>query len=785
MNISLNWLRDFVAWSSSASELETLLTRAGIKVESITNKGADFPKVVIAQILESAPHPNADRLSLCRVDDGSGQPRQIVCGAKNYKPGDKVPLALPGAVLSGGLKIKVGKLRGVESEGMLCSGKELGLDGDTEGLLILPPDAPVGSPLVELYPPDTIFELEITPNRSDWLSHAGLAREISVFSKTNLRRVAFDGRDIKQSDDRFVSVRAPALCPFYSLRRIRAVKVGSSPRWLVGRLEAVGLRSINNVVDITNYVMLELGQPLHAFDASKVHGEIIVRQALDKEKFRALDGNEYHLSANDLVIADADKPIALAGVMGGEESGVAASTSEILLESAFFAPSSVRRSAACHNLHSESSYRFEREVDPSSVVIASLRATRLIEEVGGGQSDEKIMLAGTLPFQRSPVILRPSRCSLLLGANVTGKEIREALIPLGLVPVTEGEDFMEWEIPSFRRDLSREADLIEEVARVIGIERIPGRVEAAPAPPSAADEAYNFRAALRGKLYALGLSEARTSTLVSDKMLWRNEPPLRLRNPLGEDHAFLRTSLLPGLITAVQHNIRHGAKSIALYEIGRTFHSSEFAEEQETLAFALYGEAVSRSWRQDNIRDFDWYDAKGILESLTPLSLTCIRCEGESHLALCVELIAESKSIGILGQLAPPFARRIDAINPVLVAEVSVEMLRATRPVAAFREISRFPAVIRDIAVVCPLSISYGDIEGELRKASEELLVGIEPFDIYRDPSAEKLPADRKSIAISLTFRARERTLDHQEVNTAFKRLKQHLKATLGVDFRE
>jgi phenylalanyl-tRNA synthetase beta chain len=785
MNISLNWLRDFVDWSSSVPELETLLTRAGIKVESVTKKGADFPKVVIAQILESAPHPNADRLSVCRVDDGSGHPRQIVCGAKNYRPGDKVPLALPGAVLTGGLKIKVGKLRGVESEGMLCSEKELGLGGDTGGLFILPPDAPVGSRLTELYPPDTIFELEITPNRSDWLSHAGLAREISVFSKANLRRVALDGRDIKQSNDRFVSVRAPALCPFYSLRRVRAVKVGPSPRWLVGRLEAVGLRSINNVVDITNYVMLELGQPLHAFDASKVHGEVIVRQAFDKEKFRALDGNEYLLSVNDLVIADADKPIALAGVMGGAESGVTDSTSEILLESAFFAPSSVRRSAASHNLHSESSYRFEREVDPSSVVIASVRATRLIEEVAGSQSDEKIILAGTLPFQRSPVILRPSRCGSLLGANLTGKDIREALIPLGLVPVTEGEDFMEWEIPSFRRDLSREADLIEEVARVIGIERIPGRVEAAPAPPSAADEAYDFRTAMRGKLYALGLSEARTSTLVSDKMRWRNEPPLRLRNPLGEDHAFLRTSLLPGLITALQHNIRHGAKSVALYEIGRTFHSSEFAEEQETLAFALYGEAASRSWRQDKIRDFDWYDAKGVLECLTPRSLTCIRCEGESRLALCVELLAESKPIGILGQLAPAFARQIDAIKPVLVAEVSVEMLRAARSAAAFREIPRFPAVIRDIAVMCPLSMSYGDIEGELRKANEELLVDIEPFDVYRDPSAKKLPADRKSIAISLTFRARERTLDHQEVNTAFKRLKEHLKTTLEVDFRE
>ena len=784
MNVSLNWLRDFVDWTGSAAELDELLTRAGIKVESVTKKGAEFPQIVIAQILESNQHPNADRLSVCRVDGGIGQPRQIVCGAKNYKPGDKVPLALPGAVLPGGFKIKVGKLRGVESEGMLCSAKELGLADDAEGLLILPKEAPVGRPLSELYPADTILELEITPNRPDWLSHVGVAREVAAFSGEGLRLAPINIPDIENAQERLVSVQAPALCPFYSVRRIRDVKVGPSPQWLCERLAAVGLRSINNVVDITNYVMLELGQPLHAFDAGKLHGGIIVRLAHEGEKFRALDGSECLLSTGDLTIADADGPVALAGVMGGEISSVTDATTDVLLESAFFEPFSVRRSARLHNLQSESSYRFERGVDPLSVLVASARATGLIEEAAGGRGDETVIVAGAPPSAPDAVVLRLSRCRTLLGADVSANEVRDALLRLGLAPAAEDGDAVEWKIPSHRRDLSREVDLIEEVARVIGIEKIPSRIAAAPATPGEADDAYDFQATVRQHLYALGLSEARTSTLVSERMLWRDATPLRLRNPLGEDQAFLRTSLLPGLIAALERNIRHGARSIGLYEIGRTFHA-DASEEQETLAFSLYGEVGLKSWRGDKVREFDWHDAKGILEALAPVPLTCIRNEGGPQLALSAELLAQGRRIGILGQLAPAFARTLDAIKPVLIGEIALEMLRTIRRPAAFHDIPKFPAVVRDIAIVCSIGLPYGDIESELWKANEEFLVGIEPFDIYLDPSGEKLPADRKSIAISLTFRARGRTLCNEEVNAACDRLKQQLKAKLAVDFRE
>jgi phenylalanyl-tRNA synthetase beta chain len=784
MKISLNWLRDHVDWKGSVEELDEVLTRAGIKVESVTKKGADFPNVIVAQILETSRHPNADRLSVCRVDDGSSEARRIVCGAKNYAIGDKVPLALPGAVLPGGLRIKVGKLRGVESEGMLCSSKELGLADDAEGLLILPKEAAVGRPLSELYPADTIFELEITPNRPDWLSHIGVAREVAAFSGENFHPELIPVPDIVNAAETAVSIQAASQCPFYSARRIRDVKVGPSPRWLRDRLEATGLRSINNIVDITNYVMLDLGQPLHAFDADKVHGGIIVRTARDREKLRALDGSELVLSTTDLVIAGADGPVALAGVMGGEESAVVDATREVLLESALFQPASVRRSARLHNLQSESSHRFERGTDPTGVLAASARATRLIEELAGGRGEETVMVAGALPPALEPVVLRPARCRALLGVEVSNEEIDDSLTRLGLTRAARDEATMAWNVPSHRLDLIREVDLIEEVARVIGIDRIEGRVAAKPAPPGKADGFYDFQMDVRQSLCSLGLSEARTSTLVSETMLWGVAGPLRLRNPLGEDQAFLRTSLLPGLLAALERNIRHGARSVGLYEIGRTFQARE-DEERSTLAFVIYGEAAARTWRENKVRDFDWYDAKGIVEALVRVPLICARSEARAPMALLCDLLAEGTHIGILGQLAPAFARNMDATKPVLAGELSLDTLETVRRVPAFQDISKFPPVVRDIAVVCPITLSYGEIENEIWQANMEFLAKVEPLSVFVDPSGEKMPLDRKSVAISLTFRARGRTLSSEEVNAACDRLKQQLKAKLAVDFRE
>jgi phenylalanyl-tRNA synthetase beta chain len=581
-----------------------------------------------------------------------------------------------------------------------------------------------------------------------------------------------------------VSILAPSLCPFYSARRIRDVKVGPSPQWLRDRLEASGLRSINNLVDVTNYVMLELGQPLHAFDAEKVRKGIIVRTAREGEKLRALDGSELFLSAGDLVIASADGPIALAGVMGGEESAVVEETSEVLLESAYFEPTSVRRSARLHNLHSESSHRFERGIDPAGVLAASARATRLIEELARGKAEETTLIAGASPSAPKPVVLRPARCRLLLGLEIAKEEIDGSLSRLGLIPAAQGEGSTAWNVPSHRRDLVREVDLIEEVARVIGIERIDGKVAATPAPPSHADRFYDFQMEVRQSLRALGLSEARTSTLVSEAMLWSDEAPLRLRNPLGEDQTFLRTSLLPGLLAALARNIRHGARSIALFEMGRTFCAGETGE-RETLAFVVYGETFAKTWRESKARDFDLLEAKGIVEELARSPLVCSRGAATPPMALVCNLFANDKPLGTLGQLAPASARDLDATKPVVAAEISLAMLQALRRPSTFQEIPKFPPVVRDIAVVCPITLPYAEIEKEIWQANTEFLAKVEPLSIYADPSGEKLPPNSKSVAISLTFRAQGRTLNNEEVNAACDRLKQQLKAKLAVDFRE
>jgi phenylalanyl-tRNA synthetase beta chain len=784
MKISLSWLRDYIAWSGSVAELEDLLTRSGIKVESVTTMGADFPNVIVAQIIATDRHPQADRLSVCEVDDGSRQSRQIVCGAKNYVIGDKVPLALPGAVLPGGLKIKVSKLRGVESEGMLCSPKELGLADDAEGLLILPPEAPIGKPLSALYPSDTIFELEITPNRPDWLSHVGIAREVAAFSSQALQPAALNTSKVVKPAEGNVSIEAPSLCPFYSARRIRGVKVAPSPEWLRHRLEASGVRSINNIVDITNYVMLELGQPLHAFDAEKLSGGIVVRQSREGESFRALDGSELRLSHTDLVIADAEGAIALAGVMGGEQPAVVDKTTDVLLESALFQPASIRRSARLHGLHSESSHRFERGTDPLGVLAASQRATQLIEELAGGDSEEFVMTAGALPPAPDPIVLREAYCRALLGVDIVKDDIEDALRRLELTQAGQEEGRSTWKVPSYRLDLRREVDLIEEVARIIGITTIAGKLLASPAPSSGADRFYDFHMEVRQALCGLGFSEARTSTLVSESMVWPNGEPLRLRNPLGEDQAFLRTSLLPGLLAALRRNIRHGAKSVRLYELGRTFHTAE-NEEAGRLAFVIYGEALPPSWRDKKGRDLDWHDAKGVVEKLIRDAVACRRTPVRSPMALQCDLAAGEKHLGVLGQLAPVAAREMDALKPVLACEMDLGALQAFWRKPSFQEIPKFPSVLRDIAVVCPMAISYDDIEHEIWASNPEFLVKVEPLSVFVDPTGEKLPADRKSVAISLTFRLSERTLSSEEVNAACDRLKQQLKAKLAVDFRE
>lgn len=775
MKVSLNWLKELVELPASVAELTDLLTLAGVEVEGVETTGVSIPKIVVAQILESERHPNADRLSVCKVDDGSGTPRQIVCGAKNYKVGDKVPLALPGAEMPGGFKIKVGKLRGVESEGMMCSAEELGLPKGEDGLLILPADAVTGTPFSDLYPGDTVLDLEITPNRPDLLSHIGIAREVAALTGKTLTLPATSAPDFTVAGS--VVIDTPN-APLYTVLAISGVKIGPSPDWLRKKLEAVGLRAINNVVDITNFVMLEMGQPLHAFDAAKLSGGIRVRAAVEGEEFLALDGRTYKLNPDNVVIADDKHALALGGVMGGEGSGVTNSTTDILLESAYFIPGNIRRTSRTLGLSSDSSYRFERGVNMANVRAASRRAADLIVEIAGGVIGAFQESAVGSIDQAVVVALRPERVTALLGAEIPSDRIDEILTGFGLDKTDAG-----WSIPSFRQDLTREVDLIEEIARVVGIEKIPARLTAIPSVPGSADTIYDFQMAVRQKLAAQGLSEARTSTLISEAMLWQDLPAIRLRNPLGEDQAFLRTSLVPGLLSALGRNVRQGAGRIGLFEVGRTFHA-EGQEERSTLALVLSGETAA-DWRGAKTRGLDWHDAKGLIEVLLRGPFVLQKTEVKAPLALGVKILVGEKCVGQLAQLAPSAARELDVTGAVLVAELDLKALRGLSVRRELEEIPKFPVVTRDIAIVGPLGLAYGEIEDTLRGANEPLLTRIEPFDIFTDASGEKLPADRKSIAISLTFRDAGRTLNSEEVNAACERLKQGLKAKLAVDFRE
>src|ERR1700730_11537621 len=623
MKFSVNGLREFVDLPKNPEEVADLLTRAGVETKGIETSGAKIDNVIVAQITASSRHPNADRLTVCEVNDASGTKRQIVCGATNYKVGDKVPLALPGAKLPNGLEIKKSKLRGVESEGMLCSPIELGLGEDASGLLILAPEAKVGAPIANLFPSDTILDVEITPNRGDLLSHFGLAREIAALTNGDVAPPPRSSDKIAHQDSgrgRSGSIKITAVreCPFFSARKIDNVKVGPSPEWLRAKIESVGVRSINNIVDISNFVMLELGQPTHAFDADKLKGGINVRLARDGEKFLALDGKTYSLTPENLVIADQERAVGIGGVMGGKDTGVTESTKNVLLEAAYFLPASIRRTARNLNLPSDASYRFERGVDPEMVLRASQRATELIREIANGDPAKEIQVAGKLPPNPTDVSLTYAKCDQLLGVQVKPKTVDQILVRFGLSKSKSTSKSRNgrstWKIPSYRRDLQRDVDLIEEVVRAYGVDKIAGTHRSRFTPTSVADRSHDLELSLRERLVARGLSEARTSKLIPRAAITENS--IELRNPLSEDHVALRPNLLPGLLAILDRNVRARAERLALFELGRVFVPPEGKEERH-LGLLLWGNASSAPhWRADEKRKLYFVDMTGAIESL-------------------------------------------------------------------------------------------------------------------------------------------------------------------------
>ena len=785
MKFSVNWLREFVELPPNLDEFADLLTFAGIEIEGIEHRGADIPNVVIGLINASSQHPNADRLSVCDVDDGTNHHRQIVCGARNYKVGDKVPVALPGAELPNGLKIKASKLRGVESQGMLCSPSELKLSEESDGLLILPADAKVGAPLASLYPADTILEAEITPNRPDLLSHVGLAREIAALRGASFQFAFPPGEQVENLLHERVRISAPRECPFYSARRIDNLRVGPSPAWLRGKVESLGLRSINNIVDITNFVMLELGQPLHAFDADKLQGGINVRLASEGEKFLALDGKTYSLRSTDLMIADDSRAVTIAGVMGGEDTGVSDMTRNVLLESAYFLPASVRRTARTLNLPSDASYRFERGVDPGMTLRASQRAAELMREIAGGSPAAETTAAGTPPAARGDVTLRYQRCHDLLGTTIAPREIDRILKNLGLEKSgAQSGTASSWKIPTYRSDLQREVDLIEEIIRVYGIDKVPSADRSRFTPQTQADRSADFATALRQRLVALGLFEARTSALIP-RAVAAQDGAVELRNPLSEDHVGLRPSIVRGLLDVLARNLNMGATSIRLFELGNIFVPPD-ATEKRALGLVFSGAVASRGhWRAGAKRQLDFFDLKGAIDTLRIPKLEFRRTEN-AGLALAAEILSRNQVVGLAGQLNAARASELGARSPVFVAQIVLDLVAAASDdEKRFTEIDRFPAVTRDIAMILPEALSHDRIEEVIAQTNEPLLAGVELFDLFSGSDAASLGSGRKSMAYTLTYRDKNRTLTNDEVTVVHARIRERLKSELGAELRE
>jgi phenylalanyl-tRNA synthetase beta chain len=792
MNVSLNWLATHLDLSGkSIKEIDDLFTFAGVEVEGIISKGIASDRIVVAQIMEAVQHPNADRLKVTQVDCGEATLRQIVCGAQNYKVGDKVPCALPGAELPGGFTIGETVMRKVESKGMLCAAAEIGLPAGEDGLLILPADAEIGKPVKQLFDSDTLLELEVTPNRPDLLSHRGMARELATLLKTPLLPLEIPSRETAPATG--IRIDAPAACPLYTAVRITGVAIRESPAWLKQRLESIGLRPINNIVDVTNFVLHELGQPLHAFDAAKLTGSIIVRSAADGETFLALDESTHVLTPDDLVISDeSGTALALAGVMGGLTSGVTESTTDILLESAYFTPQGIRRTSRRTALTSDSSYRFERGVDPAGVVTASAFAVKLILEIAGGTAEETTQLAGEAPVVVKSITLDAQKLDQLMGGSIPLADAEEILTRLGLTQLADGT----WDVPSFRADLQRHIDLVEEIARVHGLANVPSRFQGTFVPASPVDAAYDADMVLRRRLAALGLHECQTIKLISDAQLsdilplrpMQDGDVIRVKLPLSEDHAVMRPSIVPGLIASAARNVRQQAKSLRFFEMGRVFRNAGGGkakdQESETLAILLSGSAQPTGWSQAD-RSADLYDLKGILSDLLGDRKITFTPKDRPGFVLASDIKVDDQNIGVFARLTPARGRELDFTTPVFVAELDLGKLRKLlNGISHVEDLPQFPGSSRDAAMELPLTTPNAQIEAVIAKLAEPLLVSAECFDVFTDPTGRMIAADSKSLAYRFHYREATRTLKTEEIDTAHQKMLEALTKGLGVKFR-
>ena len=790
MKFSENWLRELVEIKADRAALAHALTMAGLEVEELTVLGEGLAGVVVAEIVAAEKHPEADRLQVCKVDAGQGELLQIVCGAPNARVGIKVPLAMVGATLPGGMSIKAAKLRGVESFGMLCSARELGIDADASGLLELPLDAPVGQPLADyLGLPDASIELKLTPNRPDCLGLVGLAHDVAALFGSTVKVPAQAVAAVTSKARRGIRLEAAQDAPRYLGRIVEGIDPSArTPLWLAERLRRSGLRPIGAVVDITNYVMLELGQPLHAFDNDTLQGDIVVRHAHAGETLKLLDGSDAKPGEDFVLIADEHKALAVAGVMGGFDSRVTEVTRNIFLESAHFAPAAIMGRARKLGLHTDASHRFERGVDPELPRRALERATELLLSIAGGNAGPVLVAENLVDLPKpATVTLRRARLKRVLGVDVADAEVARIFTALGMrVDIdTEG-----WQItaPSSRFDIEREEDLIEEVARIFGYDNIPTHSPAGALALAIEPEARISELALREQLAARGYYEAVNLSFVAAELLARwgfTEQLVPLANPLSADLAIMRPSLLPGLIEALRHNRARQQERVRLFEVARVFAAGDPPVETPSLAIVACGNARGEQWGEPS-RQLDFHDLKGDLDALIAWggepqrwSVHADGLPGWLHPGRGARVARDGETVGYLGALHPQLAKALDLGADVHVLELALEPLLARRlPLA--RPVPRFPAVRRDIAMDLPEEINWSQIEQAVRGSLGARLQELRLFDRY---SGKGVEAGRKSLAMGLILQDASRTLTDDDadrcVREAIAALEQTCKAKL------
>jgi len=799
MKFSEQWLREWVNPQVDTETLSEQLSMAGLEVDGVVPVAEEFSGVVVGEVVSCEQHPDADKLQVTKVNTGDDELHDIVCGAPNCRAGIKVAVAKVGAVLPGNFKIKKAKLRGAPSHGMLCSSSELGLNDDHDGIVELPADAPIGKDYRDyLGLNDVTIDVDLTPNRADCLGIRGIAREVGVLNRCDVNEPKFTAVAASTTEQRRIELVAPEACPRYVGRVVKGIDVSApTPVWMSERLRRSGVRSIDAVVDITNYVLLELGHPMHAFDLDSLQGDIQVRYARADEKLTLLDGVEVTLQDDVLVIADAEKALAMAGIFGGEQSGVTAQSKNIFLESAFFAPSAITGKARRFGLHTDASHRYERGVDPELQLQAMERATQLLLDICGGEAGPVVEAVATdhLP-KPAQVTLRASRLEKILGVNIAATEVTEILQRLGLtVQQEDGADGSRWqvEVPTFRFDISIEEDLIEEVARVYGYNNIAAAAPAAQLRMIPRQEKQQDLSRFADNLVDRGYQEAITYSFVDPKhqaLLFNETAALSLPHPISVEMSSMRVSLWPGLLATVAYNQKRQQGSLAFFESGLRFLPDENAEggvhQQAMLAGVRAGKAYGEHWT-DADRAVDFYDIKGDVESLLQQTGQAqdFRFVADQHPALhpgqCAAIFRNETLVGYVGAIHPQFEKKLGLNGRTFVFELSLAELQPRRLPSA-QAISRYPSIRRDLAIVVENRIAVGEIFAAIENIGVNHLVGLNLFDVYQGPGVTE---GYRSLALSLTLQDTEKTLEDAEINEVVATIVKLLQDEFGATLRE